>query len=242
MKPEEYGRMYALEETHWWYAGMRAITEAVVGPARAGERALILDAGCGTGNNLRHLSSRGRTVGVDLSQEALRFCQSRGVTVAGGSLLSLPFADQTFDLVTSFDVLYHRWVTDDRAALRELVRVLKPEGLLFVRVPALKMLWGAHDEAVFSRHRYTRGEVCDLFTECGLAVERASYCNSLLFPVLAARRTLDRWAHREGSDVQEPPARLGGIFRSMLGLEAAWLRRWSFPVGASVVALGRRRT
>ena len=242
MKPEEYGRMYELEETHWWYAGMRAITDAIVDPALPAGAARILDAGCGTGNNLMHLSSRGRAVGVDLSQDALRFCQSRGVTAVGGSLMSLPFPDRTFDLVTSFDVLYHRWVTDDRAALGELVRVLKPGGILFARVPALKMLWGAHDEAVFSRHRYTRGEVCALFSECGLAVERASYCNSLLFPVLAARRTLDRWANREGSDVQEPPRMLGRLFRKVLGLEAAWLRRMSFPLGASVVALGRRRS
>jgi SAM-dependent methyltransferase len=234
--------MYALEETQWWYAGMRAITASVVMPAlgpAAGRR--LLDAGCGTGNNLKHLATWGRPIGIDLSEEAIGFCRTRGVTVARGSLLSLPFANESFDLVTSFDVLYHRWVTDDRVAVRELVRVLRPGGLLFVRVPALKMLWGAHDEAVHSRHRYTLAELRSLFEECGLEVRRTSYCNSLLFPVLALRRTLDRLLDRHGSDVEELPAPLERTFRALLAVEAWWLRRFSFPVGGSVIALGRKR-
>jgi SAM-dependent methyltransferase len=239
---EEYGRMHALEETQWWYVGMRAITASVVTPAlRADGTQRILDAGCGTGNNLKHLAAWGRPVGVDLSEEAIRFCHGRGVTVVRGNLLSLPFGRGHFDLVTSFDVLYHRWVTDDRAALRELVRVLRPGGLVFVRVPALKMLWGAHDEAVHSRHRYTRGELASLFDACGLDVLRTSYCNSLLFPVLALRRTLDRVLSRHGSDVETLPPPVERTFRALLGLEARWLRRFSFPLGGSVIALGRKR-
>jgi SAM-dependent methyltransferase len=237
---EEYGRMYELEETQWWYVGMRAITTSVVRPALGAAGVRILDAGCGTGNNLRHLSAWGRPVGVDLSEEALRFCRTRGVSVTRGTLLSLPFGPASFDLVTSFDVLYHRWVTDDRAALRELVRVLKPGGLVFVRVPALKMLWGAHDEAVHSRHRYTRGELQQLFRDCGLDVLRASYCNSLLFPLLALRRTLDRWTGRHGSDVESLPPVVERVFRGLLRMEAAWLRRFALPVGGSVIALGRK--
>jgi SAM-dependent methyltransferase len=240
MEQEEYRRMYELEETHWWYVGMRRITASVMAAGLNGSTPKILDAGCGTGNNLRHFASWARPIGVDLSEDAVRFCRTRGVTVARGSLLSLPFAAGSFDLVTSFDVIYHRWVTDDRAALRELIRVLKPGGRLFVRVPALKMLWGAHDETVYSRHRYTRGELVRLFTDCGLVVERASYCNSLLFPVLAARRTLDRWSKREGSDVESIPGPLDRTFRALLEVEARWLRRFSFPIGASAIALGRK--
>jgi SAM-dependent methyltransferase len=159
---EEYERMYRAEETQWWYAGMRAISLGLLADVRGrlgmDGRLRILDAGCGTGNNVRHLAPAGFALGIDISPEALRFCRSRGVPVARAEVLSLPFPDGTFDCVTSFDVLYHRWVTDDRAAVSELARVLRPGGLLLARVPALKMLWGAHDEAVHSRHRYTLGE------------------------------------------------------------------------------------
>jgi len=108
-------------------------------------------------------------------------------------------------------------------------------------VPALRALWGAHDVEVQSRHRYTRGELVALLGSCGLRVERATYCNSILFPLLLARRTLDRALGREGSDVGFLPAPLEWAFRSALLIEAALVRRgFSFPLGASVVALARK--
>ncbi len=244
MKAVEYERMYAAEEAQWWYVGMRAISAALLGntlPAGPGRR--LLDAGCGTGNNLRHLASLGRTIGVDLSHEAVDFCRSRGVTVVRGDLMRLPFAAGCFDSVTSFDVLYHRWVTDDRAAVAELARVLKPGGVLLVRVPALRILWGAHDEAVHSRHRYTRGELEELVAGAGLEVLRTTYANFLLFPLLLGRRTVDRVTGRHGSDVSFLPSPLEWAFRSLLLLEAR-LVGWglALPVGASVFALARRRS
>jgi len=142
--------------------------------------------------------------------------------------------------VMSFDVLYHRWIEDDRVAVRELVRVMRPGGLFLLRLPALKMLWGAHDEAVYSRHRYTRGEVRLLLEGAGLEVRRLTYANSLLFPVIAARRTLDRLLDRHGSDVGFLPPPMEWTFRHLLGAEARLVRRLSLPVGASVFALARK--
>jgi hypothetical protein len=80
-----------------------------------------------------------------------------------------------------------------------------------------------------------------LFEGAGLEVERVTYCNALLFPVLAVRRTLDRWLHRHGSDVEFLPAPLERLFRRLLLVEAWFVAhgaRW--PIGASVCALGRK--
>jgi SAM-dependent methyltransferase len=137
-------------------------------------------------------------------------------------------------------VIYHAWVTDDRAAVREMARVLRPGGLLLLRVPALKMLWGAHDRAVHSRHRYTRREVGALLRGEGLQVVRLTYGNSLLFPVLALRRGLDRLTGRQGSDVGFLPAPLEWTFRKLLETEALLVRGLSLPIGASVFALARK--
>jgi SAM-dependent methyltransferase len=240
---EEYRRMFEAEERQWWYAGMRSIALALLDRAldgQAGSR-LFLDAGCGTGNNLLHLGERGRAVGIDLSEEALRFSHTRGVAALRGSVLELPFASGRFDVVTSFDVIYHLWVKDDRAAVAEMARVLKPGGLLLVRVPAFQALWGAHDEAVHSRQRYTRGELHALLEACGLETLRTTYCNFFLFPLLALRRTLDRATGRHGSDVQFLPAPLEVAFRSLLEIEARLVRFVTLPFGTSVVALGRKR-
>jgi SAM-dependent methyltransferase len=244
MNLAEYERMHAAEERQWWYVGMRAISFGLLDRALAGlpaEERLFLDAGCGTGLNLERLAQRGTAVGVDLSTEAVRFCRGRGVRVVQGSVLDLPLRPATVHGVVTFDVLYHAWVKDDGAAVRELARVLRRGGLLLVRVPALRILWGAHDEAVHSRHRYHRGELRALLEGAGLQILRLSYCNSLLFPLLLARRTLDRWLSRHGSDVEFLPAPLEWAFRNLLRAEAALIGRGlDLPVGASLVALARK--
>ncbi len=246
MNEAEYRNVYESEERQWWYAGMRAISLSILEPPlrrlENGKRPLtLLDAGCGTGGNLKALARFGKAVGLDLSPEALRFCQTRGVAAARAGLLALPFPDRAFDCVTSFDVIYHAWVADDRAAAREMARVLRPGGLLLVRVPALKLLWGGHDVEVQSRHRYTRGELLVLIRNTGLEVLRSTYCNFFLFPLVLLRRGLDRLTGRIGSDVGFLPAPLEWSFRRLLLLEAALVRRRvSFPLGASVVALARK--
>lgn len=243
MNLEEYERMYRAELTHWWYAGMRAISFGLLDDALGAGRPAgleFLDAGCGTGANLLELRTRGRAVGIDLSPEALALCRTRGLPVARAGLLRLPFADARFDCVTSFDVLYHGWIADDLAATREMVRVLRPGGRLLLRVPALRALWGAHDVAVHTRHRYTRRELRRLLRAAGLAAERVSYANSLLLPAVALRRGLDRLSGRRGSDLAPQPAALEWLFARALRVEARLLRHVSLPLGASLVALARK--
>ena len=182
-------------------------------PGEPGGGRRLLDAGCGTGYNLLALGGLGRATGVDLSPDAIAFCRERGVRALRGSVLQLPFADACFDAVTSFDVLYHAWVSDDRAAVAEMARVLRPGGVALVRVPALKALWGAHDVEVQSRHRYTRGELVALLEGCGL---RRAARDLLQLPALPAAL---RPAHArplrsagEGSDVGFLPAPLEWAF------------------------------
>jgi len=240
VKAVEYERMFQAEETQWWYAGMRAISFSLLDRPKPSGLSRFLDAGCGTGNMLVHLGERGKAVGVDVAEEALRFCRTRGVTVARAGLLRLPFRNAAFDCVTSFDVLYHRWVKDELAATREMSRVLRPGGLLLVRVPALDLLRGAHDEAVFGQRRYTRPRLREILEGAGLEVLRATYANSFLFPLLLVRRGLDRMTRRAGSDVGFLPVILERTFRGLLGLEAWLLRHISLPVGSSLFALARK--
>jgi SAM-dependent methyltransferase len=247
VKAAEYRRMYEAEESQWWYAGQRAIVSALLRrdlgglPRGVRDRPRLLDAGCGTGGNLAALAGWTRGIGVDIAPEAIEFCRARGVTAVRASVLALPLRAASFGIVTSLDVIYHAWVHDDRAAVAEMTRVLAPGGLLLVRVPALRALWGAHDVEVQSRHRYTRGELVALLRGSGLELLRASYCNSLLFPLLFLRRSQDRLLSREGSDVGFLPAPLEWVFKRALVLEAALIGRGvSFPIGASVLALARK--
>ena len=241
MDPAEYVTMYEVEDRHWWYVGMRRITAAVLDGRLPQNGAAILDAGCGTGGNLVLLGSYGPAYGLDISRAALELCRQRGLQrLARGSVMSLPFPDQAFDLVTSFDVLYHLAVTDDRAALSELRRVLKPAGWLFLRVPAYDWLRGRHDAAVHTRHRYAAGELRQKVADAGFTTVRLSYANCLLFPLALAKRLAERvLAPQAGSDVGPPPP-ANGVLTALLSLEAAWLRCRSLPWGLSVICLARK--
>src|SRR5438105_3084360 len=123
--------MYEVEDRHWWYAGMRDITFALLDCyVRPGTGVRVLDAGCGTGANLRALRRYGPTVGVDIAPLALELARQRpDMYVVKGSVDSLPLAAGTFGLVTCFDVLYHLDVREDLSALREFRRVLQPGGI-----------------------------------------------------------------------------------------------------------------
>ncbi|MDQ5850942.1 MAG: methyltransferase domain-containing protein [Chloroflexota bacterium] len=246
MEPAEYEMMAAVEDRHWWYSGMRAIYAAWLDATFPGRSDLdILDAGCGTGGNGDFLRRYGRPVGLDLAREALVLGQRRlPGRILGGSVVELPFAASTFDLVTSFDVLYHRAVIDERAALRETWRVLKPGGSLLIRLPAYRWLSGKHDRAVHTRHRYTAREVRQALANTNFAVERLSYVNSVLFPVPLIQRTMERivpWLERPGSDLTPPGRLTNTLLRSVLESEAAWLRRGgTFAWGLSVLCLARK--
>ncbi len=246
MEPAEYEVMAAVEDRHWWYSGMRALSAAWLDAALAGQIDLfILDAGCGTGGNGEFLRRYGRTVGLDLRQEALVHAQRRlPGQITGGSVVELPFETSIFDLVTLFDVLYHRSVGDEQAALAEAWRVLKPGGLLLIRSPAYQWLFGKHDRAVHTRHRYTAIETSHRLVDANFVVERLSYVNSLLFPVVLMQRLLERIApglERAESDLAPPGKVVNTLFRSALFEEAVWLRRGGrFRWGLSVLCLAQK--
>lgn len=247
MRPDEYAAMYAVEDDHWWYAGMRRVADALLRPGvdgRMGELA-ILDAGCGTGGNSAHLRRYGSVTGIDFAADALRLARERpGLRLARASVESLPFADGAFDLVLSNDVLCHLGVASDGRALHEFARVLRPGGVLYLQLPAYQWLRSHHDEAVHTDHRYTAPELRALLAESGLRARRVSYANSLLLPVAAAWRGINRVLpvrpESESSDVRAMPAPVNALMRAALSLEAPVLARRDLPFGLSVIAVAQK--
>jgi ubiquinone/menaquinone biosynthesis C-methylase UbiE len=161
---------------------MRQVAAALLEPYLDLKRPwTVLDAGCGTGVTLdwlRGLGIVGPSIGVDLSPHALAFCRSRHQSrLCRASVLTLPLAEQTVDLVTSVDVLQHLPLPDgDLQALREVHRVLKPGGILFIRSNARRK--GDSDATSQADYqRYTVEKLRDLLTRAGFAIERLTYAN-----------------------------------------------------------------
>lgn len=245
MEREEYRRLFELEDRLWWFVGMRELSLTLLERFLASGRPLrILDAGCGTAGMLSALGRFGSVVGFELSSEALGFARRREEKrLVRGSLLQLPFASAAFDLVTSFDVIYHLAVPDDRGALSEMARVLRSGGTLLLRVPAHDRLRSRHDRAVHTRQRYGRRELREKLEQAGLQPVYLSYANCLLFPAAVARRWVGNIlpGQSERSEVRDIPAVLNRLLLAILRLEARAARLGRLPFGLSLIAVARRR-
>jgi SAM-dependent methyltransferase len=238
---EEYARIAAVEDDHWWYRNTRALAADLLDPwLHRGLR--ILDAGCGPGGNGAWLATHGDVVGVDLSPDALAFVRARRPTTrpVRAGVEALPFADGAFDIVVGLTLLYT--VPDDARAVAELARVLRPGGALLLVEPAFRALGRAHDATVHGRRRYRRGELSRLITTAGLTVARATYAYSFLAPPAAALGALDRTRRRRdvpaGSDVDKRA--LDRVFAPLAARERTWLAGHDLPFGTSVVLLASR--
>jgi SAM-dependent methyltransferase len=253
VKAEDYADLYSLEESFWWFLGMREITASMLDPlCPPSQDRVILDAGCGTGGMLSWLAryaGRGEVFGIDIAPEALRFCRERGhKRLAQASVESLPFDDSIFDLVTSFDVLVQLpGEGSDLSALREMHRVLRPDGFVFVRVAAFEWMRSGHDAALNSQRRYTLGQLTEKMRSAGFDILRASYANSILFPVAVLRRLLlKRLGLAEtGSDVKPLPPSFSWLNRALtwaLLSEARLLKLTavSLPTGLSIICVAKK--
>ena len=103
--------------------------------------ARVLEAGCGSGQTLALFSRGCETVGLDISPAALGLARKNCTDPLLGSIFSIPFCDNSFDLVYNSGVIEHFPYPANIAALREMGRVLKPSGLMIVIVPSSLCIW-----------------------------------------------------------------------------------------------------
>ncbi len=240
MEAVEYDALYHSETAHFFLVALR---EAVLGQCRSELRrtgARVLDAGCGTGALLADYNRICESFGVDFSEHALGYCRRRGNRrLARASITALPFAAGSFDVLSSLDVIYHRGVVDDRLALREFHRVLKRNGRLILQVPAFDCLRNRHDESVHTQRRYSRAELRDKIQAAGFCIERLSYRNLFLFPLIYARKLSERRAGAQ-SDVAMPPRWINRALLAVSRLEQRLINRVNLPFGSSLWCVARK--
>jgi SAM-dependent methyltransferase len=236
---------YRAEQRHFWFRGFRRFVAPLIADAARGRGdLLVLDCGCGTGANLALLEPCGCAIGIDLTMRGLEFAKTYGRRrLARADAARLPFPDDCFDLVTSFDVIYSLDEDAERRALREMTRVLRPGGALLVNVAALPILKGNHSVLALERRRYTRAMLRERLEGAGLRVSRLTYTNAVLFPLMLSVRLAQRalgFAESErdaGQEISVPPAPVNALLAWLLGLEALVLRHVSLPFGSSLLAL-----
>ena len=238
--------MFDLEDRYWWFLGKRALVTMLLETHVPLPPSLAVDVGCGTGGILATLARRGGTwVGTDRSTLALGFCRARRLTkLFQSSAEAIPLASGSADLVLLLDVLYHRDVQNDRAALAECFRVLASKGTALITDSALNWLRGPHDEAVHTRRRYALGEFVAMIEAAGFEVVRRTYANSLIFPMTVTHRLLRRLTpprtDHATSDIVLLPRWASAALSAVQALERALLRSVSLPIGTTVVVVARK--
>lgn len=170
---------------------------------------LILDGGCGRGfylNFIRHVC-KARLVGVEIERPYLVMARkvlasSQGIGLINASLYGLPLQSNTIDKAILSEVLEH--VDDDVAALREVMRVIKPGGLIVITVPnanypfwwdpvnkSLETIFHTHIRSgvlagIWANHvrLYTPGQLRQAVTRAGLEITAERGFTHYSFPFI----------------------------------------------------------
>lgn len=220
----------------YWINRYRPLTDSDV----------LVDAGCGTGTFLVEMSKQCQVIGIDDFEESLALARPR-LTAVGGTLIrsrldNIPLEDGTASVVTALDVLEH--LDDDRAAVAELTRILRPGGLLVVTVPALKMLWSDWDVSLHHRRRYHLAQLQQQLRHSDLELLRCAYFNSMaLLPVMLVRAWRKLSPPQPGTARAEdrlPRRWMNAVLYHSMVQPACW--NWFYPpAGVSLLGICRKR-
>lgn len=243
MGPKELEDLARVSGRHWFYRGKRRVVwywlERV--GALAG-RPLLVDCGAGTGEFALEAKARCRVLALDDSDWAV----NRLVALLGpdgareAAVNALPVEDGSVDIITALDVIEH--VEDDRGAVTEFRRALRPGGWLAVTVPACPFLWSSWDEVLGHHRRYTQEALGALMADAGFDVARIAYINVPAFPAMVAARLVRRCAGEPSGWRFEdwiPPRPLNALLERLF-VWTACMPLVRFPIGASLLVIARR--
>mgnify|MGYP001565851953 CR=1 FL=1 len=235
MEIHTYDDLHIHEETHWWYLGRYRIIESFL-RTYCKKAAQVLDVGAGTGYNTFLLGEYAEKVfALEPADAAIKLFKNKNVTIFQSDLVSFTTAER-FDLVTLFDVLEH--LQDDTLALEKIKNLLSPGGRVLLTVPALPLLWSAHDEVHHHYRRYTKKSLQYLADVAGFTVVRMTYFNFFLFPIIYVVRMIGRlFPNKQSSDFRRLPSGINAFLTWIFGFERHVLKLLDIPFGVSLICV-----
>ncbi|MEY2583886.1 MAG: hypothetical protein QOE09_3735 [Ilumatobacteraceae bacterium] len=244
MDDDEYQRMVAAGERHWWYRSTRSLLELLIAPhlPMVDATSIYLDAGGGSGATGSWLADRAVTVLDDFETVALKAAERDhdGYRSVQADINRIPHPTGSFDAVLCVTALCHRMNPDPQAIVDEFARVTKPGGLICLMEPGGKRLWRGHDEVTHTARRFSLSEMRGMVDGAGLDLVRATGAYSFLVPPAVLMGIVERGKNK--SDVGRNEGGLGGLLGQLARVERGLLKRVSLPFGLSVVAIGRKRS
>lgn len=224
---------------HWYYVAKGRALRSFLGPGSCDE---VLDVGAGSGVFTRQLLDAGiarRGVCVDPSYPSERVESHHGREIAFVRRVERV----TQRLILMMDVLEH--VDDDVDLLRAYTETMPDDARVLVTVPAFRFLWSGHDVFLEHKRRYTLAGVEAVVQRAGLRPLKGRYFFSLLFPLVAAMRLIDRLRLETGqvtakSALSTHPPRLNALLVHIHDIERATLFKINRVAGLSVFCLAAK--
>lgn len=210
----------------------------------------VLEIGCGIGgviDALRRIPNL-RLTGSEIYIQGLQYARAKMPEVEFIQLdaTSIPFT-AAFDVVGAFDVIEH--IDQDELVMQQVRAALRPGGLFIVTVPQYQWMWGALDQLVHHKRRYSRGDLVDRLRRSGFDVIYTTSFVTALFPFMIASRLLDRGrgapadATADFASRVSLPRALNAAFDWIMRIDEAALRMGlTLPFGGSLLAVARRST
>lgn len=247
MNQFEYQNIFDNENSHFYYIGINkeilSLVDKYFQQYKEKKEIKILDAGCGTGLLTKKLEKYGNVIGVDIDLNAIKFAKRRISNIIQASIDKLPFENDAFDIIISTDVLYHQNVNEEKS-LKEFYRVLKPNGLLIIKLPAFNFLKGRHDLFVHGERRYTAESLSYMIHKQGFEQIKSTYLASFLFFPALFKRTIERWSgldiNKAKSDFKIPPRLINKILIILFRIENFVLKYINIPLGLSVFSISKK--
>lgn len=233
--------MYALEDTHFWFVAKTYYINTFLSFLTK-TKGKILDVGSGTGGNSNNLKRYGEVTCLDQNDLAISLCKKRGLKTIKGEAEKLPFKKNVFDLVTIFDVLYHKNIKDVSVALCEAKRVLKTNGHLLITDSAFDFIKSGHDADLGGKRRFTLDELTKELTNNGFIIINKSYTYFSVFPFVIIKRLIINkiFKNKNGSDIKSINPMVNNLILKILKLESKLIRHTRLPWGSSLIILAKK--
>jgi SAM-dependent methyltransferase len=183
----EYGGHRILEAMHQ-AVNYTAEISRLIETSRPLSATRILEFGAGDGVFVRKMLANGLTIDCVEPDTGL---QRELAPISGKVFADITLVDSgSYDFIYTVNVVEH--IAELDGSLREMHRVLNPQGTLFVFTPAFRVLWTSLDDEVGHVTRFTRRTLSSALTSTGFIVSHVQYFDALGFPAALGVRLMER--------------------------------------------------
>lgn len=237
---------YQVESESFWFEHRNnSLVTAIKNFPPSGE---IFDIGAGNGYVAQALEKNGfSTVALEPGIVGARNAKNKGLTVICSTLEDANFFPNSISAVGLFDVLEH--IKDDTKFLAQLKDLLKPEGKLYLTVPAYNILWSVEDEITGHYRRYNLRNLVVQLKAIGYKIEYSTYFFSFLpIPIFLLRTIPSKLGWRQEGNLEttekEHKPNLGvirSLLDSYLSLELKLINGQKYiPIGGSCLVIAKK--